>query len=264
MNYSKIYNQLIENAKSKDRNIEQDYYEEHHIIPRCIGGDDSSYNLVLLTAREHYVAHWLLAKIHRNYKLASAFNNMCQNSIGQKRNLTSRQYETAKKYFSMYHPCKESEIRNKISESLKQYYLNNPNAMDYKKRKEVRECACGCGKVFECRPSDVRKYFDDTHIIRGSEETREKQSESVKKYLSTLTKEELSKRQKNSFGSCDHKERGAAISKAKKGKKTNQQEIMGKRYASMTDSEFDDFIKDKNLAMKTRMTNLRAKYLNDR
>lgn len=262
MNYSKIYDQLVDNAKSKSRNKEQDYYEEHHIIPRCIGGDDSLDNLVLLTAREHYIAHWLLTKIHRNYKLASAFNRMCQNGIGQKRNLTSNQYETAKKYFSKYHPCKEPEIRNKISESLKQYYSNNPNATDYKKRKEVRQCACGCGKVFECRPSDIRKYFDNTHVIKSNEEIRKKQSESVKKYLSNLTKEELADRQKNSFGSCDHKKRGSSISKGKKGKKTNQQEIMGKRYASMTDSDFNDFIKDKNLAMKTRMTNLRAKYLN--
>lgn len=262
MNYSKLYNQLIENAKFQGRNKEQDYFEEHHIIPRCIDGGDSLDNLVLLTAREHYVAHWLLTKIHRNYKLASAFNNMCQKGIGQKRNFTSKQYEITKKYFSKYHPCKEPEIRNKISESLKQYYLNNPNATDYKKRKEVRECACGCGKVFECRPSDVRKYFDNTHIIKSSEEIRKKQSDSVKKYLSDLTEEELSKRQKNSFGSCDHKERGVSISKGKRGKKTNQQEIMGKRYASMADSEFNDFIKDKNLGMKNRLTNLRAKYLN--
>lgn len=264
MNYSKLYNQLITNAKSQDRSREHGYYEEHHIVPQCIGGSDSSDNLVLLTAREHYVAHWLLIKIHRNYKLASAFNNMCQNGMGQRRNLTSRQYQTAKKYFSKYHPCKEPEIRNKISESLKQYYLNNPDAISYKKRKEVRECACGCGEVFECRPCDVRKYLNNDHIIKSRPETRKKQSESLKGYLENLTKEELADRQKNSFGSCDHKKRGASISKGKKGKKTNQQEIMGKRYASMTDNEFGDFIKDKNSAMKARMTNLRAKYLNDK
>lgn len=49
------------------------YYEKHHIIPRCIGGSDNELNLVLLTAREHFLAHYLLCKIYGNtihsYKL---------------------------------------------------------------------------------------------------------------------------------------------------------------------------------------------------
>ena len=40
------------------------YYTEcHHIVPKCMNGTDSSYNLVLLTAREHVIAHVLLSKI---------------------------------------------------------------------------------------------------------------------------------------------------------------------------------------------------------
>jgi len=70
MNYLAIYNRLID--RGKDRNTE-DFTEVHHIIPRCMGGNDSSENLVRLTPEEHYVAHQLLVKIYPdNYGLAKA------------------------------------------------------------------------------------------------------------------------------------------------------------------------------------------------
>ena len=41
----------------------QCYCERHHIIPKSIGGSNSSYNLVNLTAKEHFIAHRLLEKL---------------------------------------------------------------------------------------------------------------------------------------------------------------------------------------------------------
>ena len=52
MNYLKIYSQIIDRAKN---NLREGYLEKHHIVPKCIGGDDTLSNLVLLTAREHYI-----------------------------------------------------------------------------------------------------------------------------------------------------------------------------------------------------------------
>ena len=60
MNYQKIYNKLINRAKN--RNI-MGYVEKHHIIPKCLGGEDCKTNLVNLTPEEHYLAHQLLVKI---------------------------------------------------------------------------------------------------------------------------------------------------------------------------------------------------------
>ena len=37
-----------------------EYYELHHIIPKCCGGTDDKSNLVLLTLSEHLQAHWLM------------------------------------------------------------------------------------------------------------------------------------------------------------------------------------------------------------
>lgn len=70
MNYEKHYNLLIERARLRKYN---GYVEYHHIVPKCLGGSDSSENLVPLTPEEHYVAHQLLVKMYPgNYALVKA------------------------------------------------------------------------------------------------------------------------------------------------------------------------------------------------
>lgn len=65
MNYEKIYKQLVSKAKLECRKKGNGiYYERHHIVPKCLGGNESKDNLVLLTAREHYVAHKLLCELY--------------------------------------------------------------------------------------------------------------------------------------------------------------------------------------------------------
>jgi hypothetical protein len=60
--YTHIYFSIIENARS--RVLPKDQYKEtHHIIPRSLGGDNSSDNLVDLTAREHFICHKLLVRM---------------------------------------------------------------------------------------------------------------------------------------------------------------------------------------------------------
>ncbi len=61
MNYQEIYDRLMSRAKSR---AIHGYTEIHHVIPKCLGGDDSDINLVKLTPEEHYVAHQLLVKMH--------------------------------------------------------------------------------------------------------------------------------------------------------------------------------------------------------
>lgn len=57
--YTKWYEQLVN--KAKNRTLSGDVYTEtHHIVPHCISQDNSKDNLVVLTAREHYIAHLLL------------------------------------------------------------------------------------------------------------------------------------------------------------------------------------------------------------
>lgn len=77
--YQKIYNDLISKAKSRglNKSLLDGYYEKHHIVPKCLGGTNDKENLVLLTAREHLVAHELLQRIYpNNLKIITALHAM--------------------------------------------------------------------------------------------------------------------------------------------------------------------------------------------
>ena len=95
MNYQAIYNSLIE--RGKNRNLEG-YCERHHIIPKCMKGNDNPENLVKLTAREHFIAHRLLTKIYPEvHKLKYAVWRMCNGNTSSKNyGSTSRVYEFAR------------------------------------------------------------------------------------------------------------------------------------------------------------------------
>lgn len=67
MNYQKIYENLI-SARRESKFTNGEYTELHHIIPKCLGGNNTSRNLVRLTAREHFLAHRLLSKIYPGSK----------------------------------------------------------------------------------------------------------------------------------------------------------------------------------------------------
>lgn len=69
MNYKKIYETIIENAK---QNTSGGYTESHHIMPKCVGGTDDKDNLVELSAREHFICHLLLAKMYPDSGLIHA------------------------------------------------------------------------------------------------------------------------------------------------------------------------------------------------
>jgi len=84
---------------AKGREIPSCYTEVHHVIPRSIGGSDAPQNLVRLTYREHFVAHWLLTKFHRGAnlrKMQRALWAMTLNQQGQ-RLVSGWQFEAAKR-----------------------------------------------------------------------------------------------------------------------------------------------------------------------
>jgi len=78
--YTNTYNQIITRAKSR---LLDSYTEKHHIIPHSMGGSNDMQNLVNLTAREHFICHWLLIKMvtgANRAKMLFAFNMMRMNS----------------------------------------------------------------------------------------------------------------------------------------------------------------------------------------
>lgn len=86
MNYKEIYESIILRAKTRQQ--PDCYTEKHHVVPRCMGGDDNESNLAILTPEEHYVCHQLLVKIYPNsIKLLYAARCMCYlTNKGPKRN----------------------------------------------------------------------------------------------------------------------------------------------------------------------------------
>jgi hypothetical protein len=95
MNYQNVYNLLIEKAKT--RTLENVYVEKHHIIPQSMGGTNDVANIIKLTAKEHFVAHHLLWKIHRNREMVHAFMLMCNiKRNGVKYSVSAKEYQLLK------------------------------------------------------------------------------------------------------------------------------------------------------------------------
>jgi hypothetical protein len=69
--YTDWYYSIVNNAKLRKINKE-DYMEQHHIIPKSLGGPNSKLNLVKLTPREHFVCHLLLIRMTQG-KVRSKF-----------------------------------------------------------------------------------------------------------------------------------------------------------------------------------------------
>ena len=132
MNYQKIYDQLIEKRKNNKLSKKDCYCEEHHIIPLSEGGPDTKDNKINLSAREHYIAHLLLAKIYDDIKMYSAINYMQSGGI-KNRNFkyNNRLYGKMKEEYGKKQKGKKlsEEIRRKISEAVKGKLCGEKNPM---------------------------------------------------------------------------------------------------------------------------------------
>ena len=95
--YTHIYYSIISNAKS--RTLPEDTYtEKHHIIPKSLGGSNAKDNLVVLTAREHFICHWLLTKMllgDLQSKMVYALIRIASSPYGD-RKLTPKKFEIIK------------------------------------------------------------------------------------------------------------------------------------------------------------------------
>lgn len=79
------------------------YHESHHIIPKCIGGSNEKDNLIDLYAREHFIAHKLLAQENPDiHGLLSAYAVMAlmKNDNQERQYATPEEYEDARISFS--------------------------------------------------------------------------------------------------------------------------------------------------------------------
>ena len=141
--YYITYVKSLNRKKLKRKNKDFIYYEQHHIIPKCAGGIDEKNNLVLLTAREHFLAHYLLVKIYQNTphygKLSLAFFQFtCRtNKHGQQeRNYNSKLYDYCKKNLDLSlseerkKKISNTRIKNKIGSGEKNSFYGKKHSTE--------------------------------------------------------------------------------------------------------------------------------------
>ena len=119
MDYQQEYDRIISQARSENRKKVKGgtYYEAHHIIPECMGGEGKTSqwkthpNIVLLTAKEHFFAHYYLMLANpKQGKLAHAFWLMCNaKSKGQERD-----YSEIEMFAEMYEEGKRRSNQAKV------------------------------------------------------------------------------------------------------------------------------------------------------
>ena len=118
MNYALIYEKIVSRARSR---ILEGYKEKHHIIPRCLGGDNSDNNLVNLTPEEHFLVHLLLVKIYPyTNSLIYAANSMCRGHKGKRAN--RRMYGWLKRRFSI---ARSQDSANSRNSQFGRYWITN-------------------------------------------------------------------------------------------------------------------------------------------
>lgn len=134
MNYLKHYCNLI--RKTENRTPPEGYTERHHIFPKSIFGNNN--RVVVLTAREHYIAHALLEKAFiKRYGIGDLKTKKMINAIicmkGNNKYYNSFLYEQSRKRFSfsLKSVPKSKEHRKKISDASKRKYE------DVKEREKV-------------------------------------------------------------------------------------------------------------------------------
>jgi hypothetical protein len=155
------YIDLIKNAQNKNYKTRDEakskepsgYVENHHIVPRSIGGDNNKLNLIFLTAKEHFIAHKLLSEMfdnkHFQEKMIYALW-MLSTTRDDKTILTAEEYE---------------EIKIKYIEILKghAYWLGRHHSQETK------------DKISNDRMGEKHHFYGGTH----SQETKDKISKAA-------------------------------------------------------------------------------------
>jgi hypothetical protein len=184
MNHQKIYDALIQKAKSENRiklrknQVGYVYYDNHHIIPVCLNGSDEPYNRQLLTDKEHYFCHKLLTYIYKgNRKLACAFHKMTYGNIGNHIK-SARDYAYAKELMRTV-PISE-ETKKKIGKSHEGFIHSEESKQKMSKSKKGKK-----------KSDEYKKWFSDYQRGKTWEERcgkdtarkmKQKQSERRKEY----------------------------------------------------------------------------------
>jgi len=183
--YTKYYKMLTERARGRALS---EYTERHHIIPQSLGGSNDKANLVDLTAREHFICHWLLIKMtegeYRGKMLYALQGMKAENKYQQRYSsvITARVYERYR--------IEHAENHSKRMKGKPAWNKGVPQTEEHKEKN--RQAALRRPPKSD---ESIEKWRETRSGYKHSEETRLKQSLASKgKPKGPMSEEEKMKR----------------------------------------------------------------------
>lgn len=181
------------------------YYEEHHIIPKCMKGEGNLRqwrfhpNIILLTAQEHFISHKLLCEIYPNNPKLWFALEMFLNTNGKQNNrnikIGSREYSRIRENASKLRSEKMKGLRvgplhpmfgkKQSEESKRNMSLNTKGDKNPMKRPEV------LAKFIGENNHMYGKNHSDSTLIKISQKAVGRKSPRKNVKLSETTKEKL-------------------------------------------------------------------------
>jgi hypothetical protein len=168
--YTALYTLLTTRAKGR---VLTEYTERHHIIPQSLGGSNDKNNLVDLTAREHFICHWLLIKMtegeHRSKMLYALSGMKAENRFQQRysSSITARVYER----YRVEHAKNHSETMKGRTPPNKGRTMSDQQKQLLRERAKANHAS---GKMYS--EESQRKRLEKLKDYKHSEETKLKQS----------------------------------------------------------------------------------------
>ncbi len=127
--YQRTYDRLITRAKGRVK--VKGVHDNHHIVPKSLGGSNEKSNIAVLTYDEHFLAHWLLTKFTEGkarISMLKALNDMRRAGKNNKnRVIAGWQYAVARRAnaeaTALWHKTPEGEeASRKIGPALSAFY----------------------------------------------------------------------------------------------------------------------------------------------
>lgn len=185
-----IYNSLILEAK-KDMIL--GYTEKHHIIPKCLGGNDYDHNLVCLTYSEHIFAHYLLAIINfPNQNLILPFILMINSKRKQIKTVNDLKVDFTK--FALFEKLKIEGYKLQTEKNKKNANIAKAN-ITFKEEFYNKKVLSGRykkyniflnNKLFSFTRKELKEYFENNNIKEYINLYTNRKSSNIKQLINHL------------------------------------------------------------------------------
>jgi len=196
VNYLKHYCALMKKAAS--RQLPKGYTEKHHVFPVSIYGKNR--RIVVLTAREHYIAHALLEKAclkrygaKHNKTIKMTFAHCCMKANGQYVNSTLYEAARIRRNENMKGKALNIEFTPERREAIRQRRLGQKASAETRQKMS----AARKGKKMPPKSEETLRRMSEAQKgkpspMKGkkhSEESKEKMRQALKANPPTFTKE---------------------------------------------------------------------------